>query len=251
MDYSFTAKTENQLDQIAFKGKNWNEMLKEFYSGFSALSTNVPEERYQLERDLGKYEGKTLKARIAKFGPVIQIGEKEDSDEGFPKYCNIPYDKLIKHISIEEAISIINKKDEDDKLINIEYKDGIIELKNGRYGFYLRYNEKNFRINKEKYPEPKSLTKDQLVEIVSTPIEKSKDILKEFFDGSIQIRTGKYGKPPYLLAVRGSEYGKIFQQKKKKPFVGFPKEILEKYKMTIEKITEEEVKDILDKFLNK
>ena len=251
MDYSFTAKTENQLDQIAFNGKNWNEMLKEFYSGFSALSTNVPEERYQLERDLGKYEGKTLKARIAKFGPVIQIGEKEDSDEGFPKYCNIPYDKLIKHISIEEAISIINKKDEDDKLINIEYKDGVIELKNGRYGFYLRYNEKNFRINKEKYPEPKSLTKDQLIEIVSTPIEKSKDILKEFFDGSIQIRTGKYGKPPYLLAVRGSEYGKIFQQKKKKPFVGFPKEILEKYKMTIEKITEDEVKEILDKFLNK
>lgn len=251
MDYSFTAKTENQLDQIAFNGKNWNEMLKEFYSGFSALSTNVPEERYQLERDLGKYEGKTLKARIAKFGPVIQIGEKEDSDEGFPKYCNIPYDKLIKHISIEEAISIINKKDEDDKLINIEYKDGVIELKNGRYGFYLRYNEKNFRINKEKYPEPKSLTKDQLIEIVTTPIEKSKDILKEFFDGSIQIRTGKYGKPPYLLAVRGSEYGKIFQQKKKKPFVGFPKEILEKYKMTIEKITEDEVKEILDKFLNK
>ena len=251
MDYSFTAKTENQLDQIAFNGKNWNEMLKEFYSGFSALSTNVPEERYQLERDLGKYEGKTLKARIAKFGPVIQIGEKEDSDEGFPKYCNIPYDKLIKHISIEEAISIINKKDEDDKLINIEYKDGVIELKNGRYGLYLRYNEKNFRINKEKYPEPKSLTKDQLIEIVSTPIEKSKDILKEFFDGSIQIRTGKYGKPPYLLAVRGSEYGKIFQQNKKKPFVGFPKEILEKYKMTIEKITEDEVKEILDKFLNK
>jgi len=90
-----------------------------------------------------------------------------------------------------------------------------------------------------------------LVEIISTPIEKSKDILKEFFDGSIQIRTGKYGKPPYILAVRGSEYGKIFQQKKKKPFVGFPKDTLEKYKMTIEKITEEEVKEIIDKFLNK
>ena len=110
MDYSFTAKTENQLDQIAFNGKNWNDMLKEFYSGFSDLSNKVPEERYQLEKDLGEYEGKKLIARIAKFGPVIQIGEKEDNDEGFPKYCNIPYDKLIKHISIDEAISIINKK---------------------------------------------------------------------------------------------------------------------------------------------
>ena len=251
MDYSFTAKTENQLDQIAFNGKNWNDMLKEFYSGFSDLSNKVPEERYQLEKDLGEYEGKKLKARIAKFGPVIQIGEKEDSDEGFPKYCNIPYDKLIKHISIDEAISIINKKDEDKKLVSIEHDGDLIELKNGRYGFYLRFKEKNYKIDKEKYPNPNELSKKQLIEIISTPVEKSKDIIKEFFDGSIQIRTGKYGKPPYILAVRGTEYGKLFKEKKRKPFVGFPKEILEKYKMSIENISEAEIKEVIDKFLNK
>ena len=251
MDYSFTAKTENQLDQIAFNGKNWNDMLKEFYSGFSDLSNKVPEERYQLEKDLGEYEGKKLIARIAKFGPVIQIGEKEDNDEGFPKYCNIPYDKLIKHISIDEAISIINKKDEDNKLVSVKHDGDLIELKNGRYGFYLRFKEKNYKIDKEKYPDPKELSEKQLIEIISTPVEKSKDIIKEFFDGSIQIRTGKYGKPPYILAVRGTEYGKIFKEKKRKPFVGFPKEILEKYKMSIENISEAEIKEVIDKFLNK
>ena len=251
MDYSFTAKTENQLDQIAFNGKNWNDMLKEFYSGFSDLSNKVPEERYQLEKDLGEYEGKKLKARIAKFGPVIQIGEKEDNDEGFPKYCNIPYDKLIKHISIDEAISIINKKDEDNKLVSVEHDGDLIELKNGRYGFYLRFKEKNYKIDKEKYPDPKELSEKQLIEIISTPVEKSKDIIKEFFDGSIQIRTGKYGKPPYILAVRGTEYGKLFKEKKRKPFVGFPKEILEKYKMSIENISEAEIKEVIDRFLNK
>ena len=251
MDYSFTAKTENQLDQIAFNGKNWNDMLKEFYSGFSDLSNKVPEERYQLEKDLGEYEGKKLKARIAKFGPVIQIGEKEDIDEGFPKYCNIPYDKLIKHISIDEAISIINKKDEDNKLVSVEHDGDLIELKNGRYGFYLRFKEKNYKIDKEKYPDPKELSEKQLIEIISTPVEKSKDIIKEFFDGSIQIRTGKYGKPPYILAVRGTEYGKLFKEKKRKPFVGFPKEILEKYKMSIENISEAEIKEVIDRFLNK
>ncbi len=251
MDYSFTAKTENQLDQIAFNGKNWNDMLKEFYSGFSDLSNKVPEERYQLEKDLGEYEGKKLIARIAKFGPVIQIGEKEDNDEGFPKYCNIPYDKLIKHISIDEAISIINKKDEDNKLVSVEHDGDLIELKNGRYGFYLRFKEKNYKIDKEKYPDPKELSEKQLIEIISTPVEKSKDIIKEFFDGSIQIRTGKYGKPPYILAVRGTEYGKLFKEKKRKPFVGFPKEILEKYKMSIENISEAEIKEVIDRFLNK
>ena len=41
------------------------------------------------------------------------------------------------------------------------------------------------------------------------------------------------------------------KEKKRKPFVGFPKEILEKYKMSIENISEAEIKEVIDKFLNK
>ena len=55
MDYSFTAKTESQLDQIAYKGMNWNSMIGEFYELFSKLYENVPEERYQLEKKLGNF----------------------------------------------------------------------------------------------------------------------------------------------------------------------------------------------------
>ncbi len=250
MDYSFTAKTESQLDQIAYKGRNWNSMIEEFYVVFSKLFDNVPEERYQLEKELGEFQGKKMIARVAKFGPVIQIGEKEDSDEGFPKYFNMSSEQLIRHISINEALDIINKKEENNSLPTFEYDKGNIELKNGRYGFYLRFNDKNYKIDKEKYPEPKNLSADQAIEIVNTPIEKSKDILKEF-DNGLQIRLGKYGKPPYFLAVRGTEIGNIFKEKRKKPFVGIPKEILEKYKNDIQSISDQEVEEIVDKFLNK
>ena len=250
MDYSFTAKTESQLDQIAYKGRNWNSMIEEFYVVFSKLFDNVPEERYQLEKELGEFQGKKMIARVAKFGPVIQIGEKEDADEGFPKYFNMSSEQLIRHISINEALDIINKKEENNSLPSFEYDKGNIELKNGRYGFYLRFNDKNYKIDKEKYPEPKNLSADQAIEIVNTPIEKSKDILKEF-DNGLQIRLGKYGKPPYFLAVRGTEIGNIFKEKRKKPFVGIPKEILEKYKNDIQSISDQEVEKIVDKFLNK
>ena len=250
MDYSFTAKTESQLDQIAYKGRNWNNMIEEFYSIFSELSENVPGERYQLEKDLGEFEGKKMIARVAKFGPVIQIGEKEDTDDGFPKYFNISSDQLIRHISINEALEIINKKEENNSLPAFEYENGSIELKNGRYGFYIRFNNKNFKIDKEKYPEPKQITKEQAIDIVNTPIEKSKDILKEFNNG-LQIRLGKYGKPPYFLAVRGTEIGNVFKEKRKKPFVGIPKEILEKYKNNIQEISEKEVEEIINNFLKK
>ena len=250
MDYSFTAKTESQLDQIAYKGRNWNSMIEEFYSIFSQLSENVPEERYQLEKELGEFQGKKMIARVAKFGPVIQIGQKEDDEEGFPRYFNMSSDQLIRHISINEALEIINKKEENNSLPVFDYDKGNIELKNGRYGFYLRFNEKNYKIDKEKYPEPKSITKDQAIEIVNTPIEKSKDILKEFENG-LQIRLGKYGKPPYLLAVRGTEIGNIFKEKRKKPFVGIPKDILEKYKNNIQSISDKEVEEIVENFLKK
>ena len=250
MDYSFTAKTESQLDQIAYKGGNWNNMIEEFYSMFSELSKNVPEERCQLEKQLGEFEGKKVIARVAKFGPVIQIGEKDDTDDKFPKYFNISSDQLIRHISINEALEIINKKEENNSLPAFEYEKGNIELKNGRYGFYIRFNNKNLKIDKEKYPEPKNITREQAIDIVNTPIEKSKDILKEF-DNGLQIRLGKYGKPPYFLALRGTEIGNIFKEKRKKPFVGIPKEILEKYKNNIQEISEKEVEEIIDNFLKK
>ena len=250
MDYSFTAKTENQLDQIAYKGRNWNDMIEEFYKIFSKLSKNVPEERYQLEKELGEFDGKKMIARVAKFGPVIQIGEKEDSEEGFPKYFNMSSEQLIRHISINEALDIINQKKENNSLPVFEYDKGSIELKNGRYGFYVRFNDKNYKIDKEKYPEPKKITKEDAIDIVNTPVEKSKDILKEF-DNGLQIRMGKYGKPPYLLAVRGTDIGNTFKEKRKKPFVGIPKDKLEKYKNSIQDISYEEVEEIIKNFLNK
>ena len=250
MDYSFTAKTENQLDQIAYKGRNWNDMIEEFYQIFSKLSKNVPEERYQLEKELGEIDGKKMIARVAKFGPVIQIGEKEDSEEGFPKYFNMSSEQLIRHISINEALDIINQKKENNSLPIFEYDKGSIELKNGRYGFYVRFNDRNYKIDKEKYPEPKKITKEDAIDIVNTPAEKSKDILKEF-DNGLQIRMGKYGKPPYLLAVRGTDIGNTFKEKRKKPFVGIPKDKLEKYKNSIQDISYEEVDEIIKNFLNK
>ena len=250
MDYSFTAKTENQLDQIAYKGRNWNDMIEEFYNIFSKLSKNVPEERYQLEKELGEFDGKKMIARVAKFGPVIQIGEKEDSEEGFPKYFNMSSEQLIRHISINEALDIINQKKENNSLPIFEYDKGSIELKNGRYGFYVRFNDRNYKIDKEKYPEPKKITKEDAIDIVNTPAEKSKDILKEF-DNGLQIRMGKYGKPPYLLAVRGTDIGNTFKEKRKKPFVGIPKDKLEKYKNSIQDISYEEVEEIIKNFLNK
>ena len=62
---------------------------------------------------------------------------------------------------------------------------------------------------------------------------------------------GGPSQPPYLLAVRGTQIGNMFKEKRKKPFVGIPKNILEKYKNSIQNISDKEVEEIIDNFLNK
>ena len=79
--------------------------------------------------------------------------------------------------------------------------------------FMLGLRIKLVKIDKEKYPEPKKITKIDAIDIVNTPVEKSKDILKEF-DNGLQIRMGNSGKP-HLLAVRGTDIGNTFKEKKK------------------------------------
>ena len=82
MQYSFTADVEGQFDQIADGTLDWKKMLSDFYTPFhtsieEALGT---EGRFAGERILGKDEktGRTVLARMSRFGPVVQIGSTEE-----------------------------------------------------------------------------------------------------------------------------------------------------------------------------
>ena len=59
------------------------------------------------------------------------------------------------------------------------------------------------------------------------------------------------GNHPIFLLLEEQKFGNIFKEKRKKPFVGIPKEILEKYRNDIQSISDQEVEEIVDKFLNK
>ena len=254
MDYSFTAKTEKELDEIAYEKKDWSQMISNFYSSFSKLTNNIPEPRHPVERYLGEYEGKKIYARMARYGAVIQQGDKDDEEVDFPKYNKISENKLIIHISLEEAINIIKKGNElppnlpeSDKI-----NDKKMALKKGRYGFYFQINEKeNISLNKipiEKIlnpvVKPEDISKENLNSILkwiqSNPIGP-----KKCNDG-IEIREGKYGKPPFIMIGKDSDIRKNF----KKPFLSIPKEVIEKYKYFREipcEIVEEIIKNNLNK----
>ena len=94
MDYSFTANVEDELDKIATEGLEWKNMLKKFYGPFHDSVENTMEnaERAKGKRELGKdpNSGYTVIAQMTRFGPVIQIGDREEVSEGEkPRFANM------------------------------------------------------------------------------------------------------------------------------------------------------------------
>ena len=81
LDYNFTAKVEQDFDEIAEGNEEWTKMMKIFYKDFLPQVKYVSEnaDREVGERILGKdpKTGKPVSVRLGKYGPMVQIGSVE------------------------------------------------------------------------------------------------------------------------------------------------------------------------------
>ena len=87
LDYNFTAKVEQDFDEIASGNEDWVKMMNDFYTHFHPNVVDVEKnaERETGERILGKHpeSGRQVSVRLGKFGPMVQIGEQEDEEKQF------------------------------------------------------------------------------------------------------------------------------------------------------------------------
>jgi DNA topoisomerase I len=91
MDYSFTAEIEKEFDEIAEGKMKWNKMVADFYTPFHEGVEHTLENANRAvgERILGKDEsGKTILARMGRYGPMVQIGLPDDEEK--PRYATEP-----------------------------------------------------------------------------------------------------------------------------------------------------------------
>ena len=111
MEYSFTASVENEFDQIATGKKVWNEMIASFYTNFHAKVSDVIGNvaKASGERELGvdPITGNKVFARIGPFGPMVQLGEKQDKDDApKPKFASLIKGQTIQTITLDEAMDL-------------------------------------------------------------------------------------------------------------------------------------------------
>lgn len=159
LDYNFTAKVEQDFDEIAEGNIDWAIMMQEFYNQFhpNVKEVEANAERESGERILGKdADGRQVSVRLGKFGPMAQIGEADDEDK---KFASLMSDQNIGNITLEEALNLFLLP----KSLG-EYKGEEVEVSNGRYGPYVRHG--SVFISLPRGEDPLSVSKERAQELI-------------------------------------------------------------------------------------
>lgn len=199
MDYQFTSQMEAKLDEIS-QGKHvWHNVVREYYDSFhptveqlldksnSGTAKKMKNDRKRLLGQDGS--GRNVYTYVAKFGPIFQLGEDNETDK---KYVKIEPPLSFDTVTIQDYL--VNAKYP--KLLG-QYAEKDIYLKKGPYGVYFSYDNKN-------YPVPNEDT--SLENAISIILSKTNGtsssgtdsspltVIKEF--GKYIVKNGKYG--PYV-----------------------------------------------------
>jgi len=175
LDYNFTAKVEEDFDDIAEGKEDWTKVMKSFYKDFHPQVEHVQEnaDRESGERVLGTdpKTGKQVSVRLGKFGPMVQIGTVDDDEK--PQFASLSPDQQLNTITYNEAMDLFQLP----KSLGA-YKGEELEVNNGRFGPYIKYGEKFVSLPKGQDP-------------LSIELQDAIELIKEKEEGDAPIYTYK------------------------------------------------------------
>ena len=187
LDYNFTAKVENQFDDIAEGKKDWKKMMKSFYKTFHPKVEDVQEnaERESGERILGKdpKSGKRISVRLGKFGPMVQMGEPDDEET--PTYASLSPDQQLGTISFEEAMDLFQLP----KNLGT-YEDEEVQVNNGRFGPYVKFG--TAYVSLPKGTDPLTVELDDAIVLIKEK-QKADAPIYHYQDLPVQKGKGRFG----------------------------------------------------------
>ena len=190
MDYNFTAKVEQDFDNIASGKKDWTEMMKNFYGKFHPVVEDVQQNatRESGKRVLGSHpeNDKEVSVRLGKFGPMVQIGTVDDEEK--PKFASLPQDFQIESVTLDQALSLFELP----RTLG-EFQGETLEANNGRYGPYIKFGKKFVSIPAGK--SPTSISLEDAILIIEDKIKADAPI-HVYENMDVQKGKGRFG--PYI-----------------------------------------------------
>ncbi len=193
IDFSFTAHVERDFDNIAEGKIPWQTMIDNFYKGFHKRVAEVEVEKIDktlTTRELGEdpATGKRLSVRMGKYGPYAQIGDAEDEEK--PRFASLQKGQLLESITLEEALDLFKLPRE----VGF-YEDKPLVVNIGKYGPYIRFDDKYFNLTPA--DDPYSIDLERAISIIEEKrASESNDALGDFEGHSITKGKGRFG--PYI-----------------------------------------------------
>ena len=195
MDYNFTAKVENEFDEVAKGNVVWNKEIADFYDGFHPSISQVSSLRLEHkvgERTLGTdpKTGLPVMVKIGRYGPLVQMGSSDN--EVKPRFASLQKGQSIETITLEEAVKLFDLPRDLG-----EFEGAMVSIGVGHYGPYVKHNGKYASI-----PDgmsPTAITLDEAVGIIKAQREnEAKKVLKTFDEEpELKVMNGRYG--PYIV----------------------------------------------------
>ena len=124
-------------------------------------------ELFKLPRTLGEHEGQTVKANSGRFGPYVQLGKL---------FASIPKGEAPMTIDLPRALELLTaKKDAEAKShLKTFEEDKELEVRTGRFGPYIAWKGKNFKLPKKEATRAAELTYEECLAIVKAESQKKK-----------------------------------------------------------------------------
>ena len=191
VDYEFTARMEDTLDEISRGEMHWIPPLMQFWKPFIAriedkLET-VSRSDAKLTRILGKdpKSGKDISVRLGRFGPHAQIGSVEDEEK--PKFAGLHPGQRLETITLEQAIELFKLP----RKLGETPEGESVAASIGRFGPYLRYGSKFVSL---KEVDPYTVELPEALEIIAAKKQADLDrILRTWDDSDVQVLKGRWG----------------------------------------------------------
>ncbi len=195
VDYEFTARLENALDEISRGEKEWLPLMKDFWKTFSTLLDEKEEKISKAEvvqaRTLGTdpKTGKPLSVRFGKYGPYAQIGTREDEDK--PRFASLRPTQKLDTITLEEALELFKLP----RHFGHTEQGEALSVAIGRFGPYVKYGDKYVSLGTQH--DPYTIERDAVLQLVSDKKESDANrLILNFETAGIQVLNGRYG--PYV-----------------------------------------------------
>ncbi|MBQ7639495.1 MAG: type I DNA topoisomerase [Bacteroidales bacterium] len=196
VDYGFTARVEEEFDKIAEGDIQWNKMIGEFYTPFhQSVGAGLAERIQKDERELGvdPATGKSVIARIARFGAVVQLGADDDPQK---KFAGLEKGQLIESITLEDALRLLSLP-----RTVAQYQGADVVAAVGSHGPYIRFtpegSPKARFASIPKEMSPYTLTAEEALKIIDDELKRTAiGPIAEFPQYGIQVLSGRYG--PYI-----------------------------------------------------